>query len=78
VLGGIGPDVLNRWADEQLVITIGDAVFRITGRCKPCGLPSQVSGTPGFLEAFADRGGARAEVLQPGLLVAEQPFLYLV
>ncbi len=54
---------------------IGDAVFRGVKYCDPCGRPSKLSGKPGFAQAFHDRGGLVAEVLQGGLIKVGSPII---
>ena len=57
---------------EDLRELIG-VVFEIGGvrllgieACDPCDRPSKLSGKPGFNEAFQQRGGLRARVLNDG------------
>lgn len=45
---------------------IGTARFRGVKYCDPCQRPSKLSGKEGFKEAFFDRGGLVAEVIQSG------------
>jgi len=63
---------LNDLVDVEFVI--GDGVLvRGTELCKPCGRPSQLSGIPGFKEAFEDRGGLRVAVLESGVIRVGDP-----
>ncbi len=36
--------------------------------CTPCDRPSKLSGKPGFNEAFTNRGGLRAQILEDGVI----------
>lgn len=54
---------------------VGEARFRGVKYCDPCGRPSKLSGIPGFAEAFYDRGGLVAEVLQGGLIKVGSPLI---
>lgn len=48
---------------------IGQAVFRGLKYCDPCYRPSHLAGkTQSFQEAFFDRGGLVAEIIQSGLI----------
>lgn len=42
---------------------LGEVLVRGHELCTPCIRPSQLSGKPGFREAFAGRGGLRVEIL---------------
>ncbi len=53
----------------------GDAVFKGIELCDPCGRPSNLSGKPGFEEAYKDRGGLRAEVLEGGIISVGNPII---
>ncbi len=49
--------------------TIGGATFFGVKYCEPCKIPSALSGNSGnFMDAFHDRGGIVAEVLQGGII----------
>lgn len=50
-----------------------DAVFRGVEPCKPCQRPSKLANKRWFAEAFAHRGGIRAEVLQGGIITSGSP-----
>lgn len=45
---------------------IGDAIFKGVKYCDPCQRPSNLSGKPGFRDAFLDRGGLVAEIIESG------------
>jgi len=45
---------------------VGEVLMRGTELCDPCNRPSKLSGKGGFKEAFASRGGLRAEILNDG------------
>ena len=47
---------------------IGDVRMRGTEPTKPCHRPSALVQKTGFAEAFANRGGVRAEVLSDGII----------
>ena len=52
----------------DMVFWIGPVALRGVELCTPCAVPSTLSGKPGFLTAFKDRGGLRAEVLEDGII----------
>ncbi|HXV27113.1 MAG TPA: MOSC domain-containing protein [Candidatus Paceibacterota bacterium] len=60
-----GVDLLSLIGRE---FTVGSARFRGVEHCSPCARPSVLSGKPGFKEAFHERGGLRAEVLEEGII----------
>jgi MOSC domain-containing protein YiiM len=45
-----------------------DVIMKGIELAAPCGRPSKLSGVPGFKEAFENRGGLRAEILNSGLI----------
>lgn len=47
---------------------VGDVHMRGIKYCIPCDIPSQVSGRAGFKEAFQDRAGIVAEIIEGGLI----------
>lgn len=47
---------------------IGEVRFRGVKYCDPCQRPSARSGKPGFQQAFFDRGGLVAEVIDGGVI----------
>jgi MOSC domain-containing protein YiiM len=47
---------------------IGGVRFRGFEDCTPCKLPERMAGKQGFEQAFAKRGGLRAEILTDGLI----------
>ena len=55
---------------------IGTARFRGVKYCDPCNRPSKLSGKErSFKEAFFDRGGIIAEILEGGLIKAGDPVI---
>ncbi len=57
------------------VFGMGHAVFKGVEWCDPCGRPSNLSGKPGFEEAYKERGGLRAEVLEGGIISVGNPIM---
>jgi hypothetical protein len=47
---------------------IGNARMRGIKYCDPCNRPSKISGKPGFRDAFQDRGGLVAEIIESGII----------
>lgn len=48
---------------------VGDAVFRGVKYCEPCKIPAKLIGSNlNFMNAFHDRGGIIAEVVQGGMI----------
>jgi len=66
LLDGISASELNAWVDRQF--WIGEVLCEGVEWCTPCHRPSELSGIPGFADAFADRGGLRARVLGGGTI----------
>jgi hypothetical protein len=56
---------------------IGEAVFRAINPLDPCGRPSNLSGKPGFKEAFFDCGAIIAEVVQSGNFRINDPVFHV-
>ncbi len=57
---------LNTLIDREF--RIGDALFKGTELCEPCPVPGSLTNKPGFKNAFNNRGGLRAEILESGLI----------
>lgn len=56
--------------------TLGTARFKGLKYCDPCNRPSKLSGKQmSFKEAFFDRGGLVAEVLESGITVIGDPLI---
>jgi len=72
-------NVLTEGVDLQSLIgkefSVGGVRMRGIEDCTPCARPSNLSGKPGFAEAFAGRGGLRAEVLETGLIKVGDPIV---
>lgn len=48
---------------------IGDVLVEGTELCTPCKHPEKLTGKTGFESAFQNRGGLRARILTPGMIV---------
>jgi MOSC domain-containing protein YiiM len=48
---------------------IGDVLVEGTELCTPCNHPSNLTGKEGFKSAFQNRGGLRARIIKPGMVV---------
>lgn len=55
----------------------GDAIFEGDWECKPCKVPSIVSGKPGFEKLLPEIGGIRARILEGGILQIGQPLVLI-
>jgi hypothetical protein len=55
---------------------IGSAVFRAVDPLDPCNVPSNLSGKPGFKEAFFDCGAIIAEVINGGQFRVGDPVFH--
>jgi MOSC domain-containing protein YiiM len=66
VLANIGAQELNLLAGKQF--RIGNAVSKGTELCDPCKRPAKLLGRSVFMQAFENRGGIRAKVIQSGTL----------
>lgn len=53
----------------------GHALFKGIEWCDPCDRPSYLSSKPGFEEAYKERGGLRAEVLEGGIITVGNPII---
>ncbi|MDB5166451.1 MAG: domain containing protein [Candidatus Saccharibacteria bacterium] len=62
---------LNDLVDEEF--TVGDVAMRGVELCDPCKRPEKLAGKDGFMQAFQELGGLRAEVLQSGFIVVGSP-----
>ena len=49
-----------------VIFTVGGVAMLGIEACDPCDRPSKLSGKPGFNQAFQNRGGLRARVLNDG------------
>lgn len=61
----VGVDLNGLLGKEFLV---GDIMFVGVELCDPCDRPSKLCGKPGFKQAFANRGGLRAQILSQGCI----------
>ena len=65
-------NIITEGADVNALLgrefRIGDVRMRGTEPTTPCHRPSGLVQKPGFAEAFASRGGVRAEVLSDGII----------
>ena len=66
VVEGISPDELNQLVGKTL--QIGAALVLALEICQPCESPSELSGKPGFPQAFKHTGGLRLEILKSGTI----------
>ena len=66
VLANISAQELNQLVGKQF--RIGNAVFEGTELCDPCKRPAKLLGRSVFMQAFENRGGIRAKVIQSGIL----------
>lgn len=57
---------LNELVDR--LFTVGDILMFGVELCDPCSHPSNLSGKPGFKDAFYNRGGLRAQIMSSGLI----------
>lgn len=74
VLAGITANDLNGLVGQQF--QLGSLQMLGTELCTPCERPAQLLGRPSFMEAFEERGGIRAQVLNSGTLaIGEKLFL---
>ena len=66
VVEGISQDELNQLVGKTF--QIGAALVLALEICKPCENPSELSGKPGFPQAFEHTGGLRVEILKSGTI----------
>ena len=66
VLTNINAQDLNQLVGNQF--QIGEAVFEGTELCDPCKRPAKLLGRSVFMQAFENKGGIRAKVIQSGVL----------
>lgn len=66
VLSNVDGQSLNELVGKKF--WIGQALFEGTELCEPCKRPAKLLGRSVFMQAFENRGGIRAKVLQSGLL----------
>lgn len=66
LLRGLSAQDLNALAGQRF--WLGDIECHGVELCTPCPRPSELSGQPGFQEAFDGRGGLRVQVLGSGWL----------
>lgn len=66
VLANISTQELNQLVGKQF--QIGEAVFEGVELCDPCKRPAKLLGRHCFMQAFENRGGIRARIIQSGLL----------
>jgi len=66
VLANISTQELNQLVGKQF--RIGDALFEGAELCDPCKRPAKLLGRSIFMQAFENRGGIRAKVIQSGVL----------
>lgn len=64
VVSNISPDDLNQLVGKQFFL--GEVACKGVELCAPCMRPAELVGKFHFKDAFANRGGVRAEVLEPG------------
>ena len=64
VLNEITPNELNNLIGKNF--SIGNVEFRATELCAPCERPSNLASKQGFIRAFENHGGIRAEALCSG------------
>jgi hypothetical protein len=62
--------------DKKKEFQIGEAVFRAVKYLDPCARPGNLSGKPGFKEAFFDCGAIIAEVLKGGRFRVGDPVFH--
>ncbi|MBU3616376.1 sulfurase [Polynucleobacter sp. JS-Polo-80-F4] len=74
VLKDITADELNALVGQSF--QLGSLQLLGTELCTPCERPAQLLNRPSFMEAFENRGGIRAEILNSGtLVVGDELFL---
>ena len=66
IMSNITADELNALVGK--IFYLGGLAFRGTELCVPCQRPAKLLLRPDFIEAFATRGGLRAEALESGTL----------
>lgn len=74
VIKHLSPDELNNLIGK--VFHLGGLAFKGTELCAPCQRPAKLLNRPDFIQAFAARGGIRAEALESGS-IATNDFLTL-
>ena len=75
VLANIGAQELNLLVGRQF--RIGDALFEGAELCDPCKRPAKLLGRSAFIQAFENRGGIRAKVIQSGVLTVGAALIVL-
>ncbi|MGV0981193.1 MAG: MOSC domain-containing protein [Polynucleobacter sp.] len=66
IISGISADELNALVNK--IFYLGGLAFKGTELCEPCQRPANLLKRPDFMNAFADKGGLRAEALESGTL----------
>ena len=69
ILEGITAPELNLLVGQKF--QLGNILLRGTELCTPCERPAQLLSRPSFMDAFEERGGIRAEVLNSGILAVD-------
>jgi MOSC domain-containing protein YiiM len=75
VLANIRTQELNQLVGKQF--RIGNAVFEGTELCDPCKRPAKLLERSVFMQAFENRGGIRAKVVQCGILTVGAALIVL-
>jgi MOSC domain-containing protein YiiM len=66
VLSQITPAELNQLVGKTFFL--GSIECKGVELCTPCQRPAQLTNKPNFMDAFEDRGGLRAEILDTGIV----------
>ena len=67
VIDHMGADTLNQLVGKTFML--GPLILKGIELCAPCERPGQLLHKAGFMDAFKDRGGLRAEVLNVGTIL---------
>ncbi len=66
LIAGMSPDALNNLVGRTF--SIAGMLFKGLELATPCHQPSEVTGQEGFVDAFDNRGGLRAEACTDGVI----------
>lgn len=64
VIGNMSADDLNSLVGKTFAL--GALILKGTELCTPCQRPAQLLNKPNFIDAFEERGGLRAEIMNIG------------
>jgi hypothetical protein len=74
VLSNITPAQLNQLVGK--IFFLGGIALKGTELCIPCQRPAKLANKSNFMDAFEDRGGLRAEILDAGVISIGDPLTY--